>query len=41
MKRTNVVKWGSLKIGILLTIVIVILMLASLTGGGTSIIDSK
>ncbi len=41
MKRTNVVKWGSLKIGILLTIVIVILMWASLTGGGTSIFESK
>jgi phospholipid/cholesterol/gamma-HCH transport system substrate-binding protein len=41
MKRTTVVKWGSLKIGLLLTVVIVILMWASLSGGGTSIFESK
>jgi len=41
MKRTTVVKWGSLKIGLLLTAVIVILMWASLSGGGTSIFESK
>lgn len=41
MKRTTVVKWGSLKIGALLTVVIAILFWASLSGGGTSIFDPK
>lgn len=41
MKRTTVVKWGNLKIGALLTIVIAVLFWASFSGGGTSIFDPK
>jgi len=41
MKRTTVVKWGNLKVGILLTIVIAIMFYASFSGGGTSIFDPK
>ncbi len=41
MKRTTVVKWGNLKVGILLTIVIAIMFWASFSGGGTSIFDPK
>ncbi len=41
MKRTTVIKWGSLKIGLLLTLVIAALLWASLSGGGTSIFESK
>ncbi len=41
MKRTTVVKWGNLKVGALLTVVIAIMFWASFSGGGTSIFDSK
>lgn len=41
MKRTTKVKWGNLKVGILLTIVIIIMFWTSFTGGGTSIFESK
>ncbi|MEW6412315.1 MAG: MlaD family protein [Candidatus Zixiibacteriota bacterium] len=41
MKRTTVVKWGNLKVGLLLTFVIAILFYASFSGGGTSIFDPK
>ncbi|UCD64417.1 MAG: MCE family protein [Candidatus Zixiibacteriota bacterium] len=41
MKRTTVVKWGSLKIGILLMFVIAVMFWASFSGGGTSIFDPK
>ncbi|MEA1980344.1 MAG: MlaD family protein [candidate division Zixibacteria bacterium] len=41
MKKTTSVKWGNLKVGILITIAVVALFWASLSGGGTSIFDSK
>ncbi len=41
MKRTIGVKWGNLKIGILLMLAIAALLWASLSGGGTSIFESK
>lgn len=41
MKRSILVKWGSLKVGSLVMFGIVVAMYASLTGGGTSIFDSK
>lgn len=41
MKRTTKVGWGNLKVGILLTIVIIIMFYVSFSGGGTSIFDSK
>ncbi|UCG62529.1 MAG: MCE family protein, partial [Candidatus Zixiibacteriota bacterium] len=41
MKRTTVVKWGNLKVGALLTVVIAIMFWASFSGGGTSIFDPK
>lgn len=41
MKRSVSAKWGSLKVGILLSIAIVIGIWASLSGGGTSLLESK
>lgn len=41
MKRTTKIKWGELKVGILLAIAIAVLLWASFSGGGTSIFDSK
>jgi len=41
MKLTTHVKWGELKIGLLLIFAFSVLMWASLSGGGTSIFDSK
>ncbi len=41
MKRTTVVKWGNLKVGALLTVVIAIMFYVSFSGGGTSIFDPK
>ncbi|KAA3636666.1 MAG: MCE family protein [Calditrichaeota bacterium] len=41
MKRTTKVKWGDLKIGILLTFAVAVMFWASLSGGGTSIFESK
>ncbi len=41
MQRTTKVKWGSLKIGVVLIIAISIMFWASLSGGGTSIFESK
>lgn len=41
MKNTVGIRWGNLRVGILLTIVIILLFWASLTGGGTSIFHSK
>jgi len=41
MKRSNKVKWGEVKVGVLITIAIFFLIWASFTGGGTSIFDKK
>ena len=41
MQRTTKIKWGSLKVGSVLAIGIAIMFWASLSGGGTSIFDSK
>lgn len=41
MKRTTVVRWGNLKVGIVLTFAIAVMFWASLSGGGTSIFDPK
>ncbi|NOY88449.1 MAG: MCE family protein [FCB group bacterium] len=41
MKRTTTVKWGSLKIGIILMIAIAMMFWASFSGGGTSIFQPK
>jgi phospholipid/cholesterol/gamma-HCH transport system substrate-binding protein len=41
VKRTTVIKWGNLKIGALLTVVIAIMFYVSFSGGGTSIFDPK
>lgn len=41
MKRTTKIKWGELRVGILLAIAIAVLLWASFSGGGTSIFDSK
>lgn len=41
MKRSISVRWGKLKVGLLVMTAIAIAMWASLTGGGTSIFESK
>ncbi len=41
MKRTTKVKWGTLKVGIAITFAIAVMFWASLSGGGTSIFESK
>ncbi len=41
MKRTTVVRWGNLKVGIILTFAIAAMFYASFSGGGTSIFDTK
>ncbi len=41
MERTSTVKWSSLKVGLVLVFAIAAMLWASLTGGGTSIFDSK
>jgi len=41
MKRSIKVKWGELKVGLLILITIMILFWASFSGGGTSIFDKK
>jgi phospholipid/cholesterol/gamma-HCH transport system substrate-binding protein len=41
MKRTTVVRWGNLKVGALISIVVAVMFWASFSGGGTSIFDSK
>ncbi len=41
MKRSNRIKWGEIRVGLLITLVIVLLLWASFSGGGTSIFDSK
>jgi len=41
MKRSTKIKWGELRVGILLAIAVVIILWASFSGGGTSIFDSK
>jgi phospholipid/cholesterol/gamma-HCH transport system substrate-binding protein len=41
MKRSIRVKWGELKVGLLITVAVVILVWASFSGGGTSIFDTK
>lgn len=40
-KRTNKIRWGNLKVGILITFVVAMMFWASFSGGGTSIFDSK
>ena len=41
MKRSTSTRWGSLKVGAILTVAIAIALWTSLTGGGTSIFDPK
>lgn len=41
MKRTIKIKWGELKVGLLIAVSIVVLIWASFSGGGTSIFESK
>ena len=41
MQRTTKVKWGSLKVGIVISLAIAVMFWASLSGGGTSIFESK
>jgi len=41
MKRSNKEKWGELKVGLLITLAIVVLLWASFTGSGTSIFEDK
>jgi len=41
MKRTIKIKWGELKVGLLITLSIAVLLWASFAGGGTSVFDSK
>lgn len=41
MKRTIRIKWGELKVGLIITFAIAILLWASFVGGGTSIFDRK
>jgi len=41
MKKSSSVRWGSLKVGIVLIIAISVMFWASLGGGGTSIFDPK
>ncbi|RKX28239.1 MAG: hypothetical protein DRP47_04810 [Candidatus Zixiibacteriota bacterium] len=41
MKKTVGVKWGNLKIGIILSFAVLLMFWASLSGGGTSIFDPK
>jgi len=41
MKRTTVVRWGNLKVGIILMFAIAAMFYASFSGGGTSIFDKK
>jgi len=41
MKRTVKVKWGEIRVGLLLLFAISALLWATFTGGGTSVLDSK
>ncbi len=41
MKRSNRVKWGEIKVGLVITAAIAALLWASFSGGGTSIFDDK
>lgn len=41
MKKTTGVKWGNLKVGILLLFAVAVMFWASLSGGGTSIFNPK
>ncbi len=41
MKRSNRVKWGELKVGLVITLAVVALLWASFSGGGTSIFEDK
>lgn len=41
MKRTTKIKWGNLKVGLLITFAVVVMFWASFSGGGTSIFESK
>ncbi|MFH2035947.1 MAG: MlaD family protein [Candidatus Zixiibacteriota bacterium] len=41
MKRSTKVKWGEIKVGLLILAAIVVLLWASFSGGGTSIFDKK
>lgn len=41
MKRTIRIKWGELKVGLIITFAIAVLLWASFVGGGTSIFDRK
>ncbi|MCP4704648.1 MAG: MCE family protein [candidate division Zixibacteria bacterium] len=41
MKRSTKVKWGEIKVGVLITIALFVLVWASFSGSGTSIFDKK
>jgi len=41
MKRSNRVKWGELKVGLVITAAVAALLWASFSGGGTSIFEDK
>ncbi|MCX6826095.1 MAG: MlaD family protein [candidate division Zixibacteria bacterium] len=41
MKRTNRIKWGEIKVGVLVVFALAILLWVSFSGEGTSIFDSK
>jgi phospholipid/cholesterol/gamma-HCH transport system substrate-binding protein len=41
MKRTIKIKWGEIKVGLLIAAAIAVLLWASFSGGGTSIFESK
>ncbi len=41
MKRSTKVKWGEIKVGVLITIALFVLLWASFSGSGTSIFDKK
>jgi phospholipid/cholesterol/gamma-HCH transport system substrate-binding protein len=41
MKRSGKVKWGNLRVGIIVTIAIAVMLYSSFRGGGTSIFESK
>ena len=41
MKRSTKVKWGEIKVGILIVFAIAVLLWASFSGGGTSIFENK
>jgi|WetSurMetagenome_2_1015567.scaffolds.fasta_scaffold99611_2 phospholipid/cholesterol/gamma-HCH transport system substrate-binding protein len=41
MKRTGIIKWGNIWIGVLVTFALIVVLYSSFRGGGTSIFESK